>query len=362
MNRSRRYRSASPLDGMKAVGRKLRLNTFYDAVWRHPLRDLRALVRDGGPIQRRRTEAGHLEMQGASKTLPTMQPPNHDQGDKVHVLTGKRFWHQSVYCAASLQIVSESRITPVFYSDGSLTGDVQEALLRVLPWAEFVPIEVVETKLDAVLPISQFPTLRKRRETYVHLRKLTDIHVFGQGWKMVLDSDLLFFRTPSAMLAWFREPVPLCMADITDNYGFPLDYLQSMVEGLLPKRFNVGLYGMDSSSVDWSRLEWWCSRQLADFGPSYLQEQGLTAMLMAGKDVLTLPSDEYVLLPKIGEGRDPRAVMHHYVAESKRSYFQYGWREVDRRIREKAACRPMAVDEGSSQPLDGLTTREARAD
>jgi hypothetical protein len=272
-------------------------------------------------------------MQQAAHALPPLLPPRQDHGDQVHILTGKRFWHQSVYCAASLQLVARSRITPVFYSDGSLTTDVQDRLLRVLPWAQFMPDEAIKARLDAILPTTRFPTLRKRREAYVHLRKLTDIHVAGPGWKMVLDSDMLFFREPTAMLEWFRTPRPVCMADITDNYGFPLEYLQSMVEGALPKRFNVGLYGMDSSGVDWQRLEWWCSRQLADFGPSYLQEQGLTAMLMAGKDVRTLSPEEYVLMPSIQEGRTPRAVMHHYVDVSKRSYFQHGWRIIDAKVR-----------------------------
>src|SRR5262249_15894655 len=90
--------------------------------------------------------------------------------------------------------------------------------------------------------------------------------------------------------------------------------------------------------IDWTQVETWCARQLADFGPSYLQEQGLTAMLAAGRSVQVLPEADYVLMPAVREGRAQRAVMHHYVNHSKRSYFQYGWRTIDARIR---AIRPL---------------------
>jgi hypothetical protein len=321
------------MDTLKYAGRKLGLNRLYDVVWRHPIRNLHSLARDGGPYERRKTNLGHEAMRGAASTLPTLVPPSTNNEDRVHILTGQRFWHQSVYCAASLQLVCDHQITPVFYSDGSLTEEVKVSLQRVLPWAEFKTTEAIDAQLDLVLPTSRFPSLRGRRQSYVHLRKLTDVHIFPSTWNLVLDSDLLFFRTPTAMLDWFRSPHPMCMADIKDNYGFPLDYLQSMVDGPLPKRFNVGLCGIDSRTVDWDRLEYWCARQMADFGPSYLQEQGLTAMLMAGKTVHTLAEQDYILMPRLKEGRSPRAVMHHYVDVSKRSYFQHGWRQIDARIR-----------------------------
>jgi hypothetical protein len=334
MSQTEFRRPVSPLEPLKRIGRGLGLNKVYDAVWRNPIRDLCALALDGGPVERRRTEAGHVAMREAAATLPLLSAPLIDRGSRVHVLTGERFWHQSVYCIASLQMVSDERITPVFYSDGTLDDHVKASLHRILPWAEFVDASSVGALLDDVLPISRFPTLRARREEYVHLRKLTDIHIISDGWRLVLDSDLLFFRTPAAVIEWFGRPHPMCMQDVRDNYGYPLDYLQTLVGGQLPRRFNVGLYGLDSSIIDWPQVEFWCARQIADFGYSYLQEQGLTAMLMAGVDVHVLPETEYVLMPSVSEGRVRRAVMHHYVDRSKRSFFQYGWRAIDERIRE----------------------------
>ncbi len=326
-------RRSSPLEPLKRLGRQVGLNTLYNSVWVHPVKNLRALAEDGGPFERQKTAAGHEEMREAAKTLPSIQSPALDRGSRVHILTGERFWHQSVYCVASLQLVSHERITPVFYSDGSLNSSVKSHIRSIAPWSEFVEDSAINARLDLTLPHARFPTLRSRRESYVHLRKLTDIHTFAGSWKLVLDSDLLFYRTPSALIKWFDDPKPMHMLDVVDNYGYPLDYLESLAGAPLPRRLNVGVCGLDSGSIDWDRVEYWCKAQLDDFGPSYLQEQGLTAMIMASQNLSVLPEADYILMPRVHEGRTPRAIMHHYVHSSKRSYFQYGWRILDRRLR-----------------------------
>jgi hypothetical protein len=59
---------------------------------------------------------------------------------------------------------------------------------------------------------------------------------------------------------------------------------------------------------------------------SYYLEQALIAMLMAGRPCAIAPVADYVTKPGRKEGSTPGAVMHHYVAESKRWYFQQNWR------------------------------------
>jgi hypothetical protein len=91
---------------------------------------------------------------------------------------------------------------------------------------------------------------------------------------------------------------------------------------------NVGLYALYGPGIDWDRVEYWCRLQLELFGPNYLQEQALTALILTQGEVYPLPKSDYVVLPSLAEGRAPSAVLHHYVAHSKRSYFQHGWRHI----------------------------------
>ena len=46
------------------------------------------------------------------------------------------------------------------------------------------------------------------------------------------------------------------------------------------------------------------------------------------RDCTVAPLGDYVTLPGLPEVRDCRAVMHHYVAESKREYFRHNWARV----------------------------------
>ena len=59
----------------------------------------------------------------------------------------------------------------------------------------------------------------------------------------------------------------------------------------------------------------------------------LVAMLVARTQPCAIaPAGDYVTKPGHAEGTEPRAVMHHYVAESKRWYYRHGWRLVQRQL------------------------------
>ena len=91
---------------------------------------------------------------------------------------------------------------------------------------------------------------------------------------------------------------------------------------------NVGLTGLESSTLDWPRLEAWCRTLHEREGTNYYLEQALVAVLLAGRDCAIAPAADYVTLPRRPEALDCHAVMHHYVAESKRWYFQTNWRRA----------------------------------
>jgi hypothetical protein len=111
-------------------------------------------------------------------------------------------------------------------------------------------------------------------------------------------------------------------------YGYSAQLLRELVGGEVPERVNVGICGLRSDTIEWDRVEYWCREMLEREGTHYFQEQALTAMLLTGQNCLRLEPPDYVVLPNLAEGRKPKAALHHYVASSKRSYFQYGWRKV----------------------------------
>jgi hypothetical protein len=309
--------------------RRLGLGRILYRLYHVPVGLLRDSYKAGGPWQVRRTERGRLEMEAAAFTLPA--PPGVDDARALHVhlLTGRRFWYQTAFCLHTLSTQARRPIHPVIYDDGSLLPDEARQLLRLFPAARIISAAESIAKLEAHLPRDRFPALRERWDNYPNLRKLIDPHLASTGWKLVIDSDLLFFREPVFLKAWCDEPRgPLHAVDVESSYGYPRRDLDRLAGAPLSELVNVGLCGLESAELDWARIEAWCRELIERGGKSYYLEQALVAMILAGRACSVAPAADYVTLPRPPEARDCRAVMHHYVAESKRWYFQDNWRRA----------------------------------
>ncbi len=316
----------------RSLAQRLGLGRFALALWHQPVSRLRDSLRNGGPWQERRTERGRLAMETAARRLPPL-PPATGRPHELHLLTGRRFWYQTAFCLWSFARQAQRPLAPVIYDDGSLTPEFQEPLARLFPSIRFVPRAETVARLDEHLPVARFPVLRERWLNYPNLRKLTDPHLGRTGWKLVIDSDLLFFRRPEFLQHWLDAPDrPLHAVDCETSYGYARPLMDRLAGAPVADLVNVGLTGLDGATLDWERLEHWTRELQASAGTSYYLEQALIAMLVAGRDCAVAPADDYVTLPRPPEATDCRAVMHHYVAHSKRWYFQHNWaRTVDPR-------------------------------
>ena len=318
----------------KHTARQLGLGRAAYLLWHAPAAALRQSVRAGGPFEQWRDRQGRLAMEQAAAALPTRRGPAVAGRPELHFLTGRRFWYQTAFCLHSLQQQAGEVFRAVFHDDGSLDAGTIDRLRALFPAAEIRRRAENDARIEALLPVARFPFLHDRRHHYPNILKLTDVHAGAQGWRLVLDSDMLFFRRPEFLLAWLAAPDrPLHMTDVGDAYGYPLDFMGELAGAPVPHLVNVGLTGLRSEALDWDRLESWCRRLMEKHGPNYYLEQGLAAMLFAGQSCAVAPRPDYLLLPGENECRAPTAVLHHYVAEAKRGYFRHAWRHF-------AAARP----------------------
>ncbi|HVU17601.1 MAG TPA: glycosyl transferase family 2 [Candidatus Didemnitutus sp.] len=314
---------------MKALLRRTGVSTLAHHVWRRPTQALRKLIAEGGPVAVYRTSRGRQEMEAAATTLPALPAFPSAAPLEVHLLTGRAFWFQTAFCLWTLARQAARPIRPILYDDGTLDVECRDHLARLFPDASHVsPTECVEN-LETHFPAARFPALRDRWRVYPHIRKLIDPHAGGHGWKLVMDSDLLFFRPPTALIAWRDRPDrPLHAVDCTSSYGYSRSLMSQLAGTPIDERINVGLTGLESTHLDWDRIESWCRTLLAREGPNYYLEQALIAMLVSHVPCAVMPADDYVTRPEPPEALDCRAVMHHYVAESRRWYYQANWRRV----------------------------------
>lgn len=316
----------------RALARRLGLGRLSYLAWHRPRAAFARSHRAGGPWHQWLDHRGEAAMRRAAAQLP----PHADSSrapTEVWFLTGRRFWHQTAFCTSSLlhQAGHDLSLRPGFIDDGSFDGALVSESQRLFPGSLVRRAAECEALLDAALPVAKFPTLRAQRRTYIHLRKLTDAHVGHHGYRVVLDSDMLFFRRPDALLTWLAAPDrPIHMTDVHDAYGYPAPALAALAGRPVPSCVNVGVCGFDSDRLDWPRLEAWTTELLARHGTSYYLEQALVALLLAETPALRLPSADYRLLPDETECRAPTAALHHYVDLSKRGYFRHAWRHFSR--------------------------------
>lgn len=313
---------------MKAMARSLGLGRLAYHSWHRPVGMVRQMVAAGGPLEQLRTIRGRRAMEKAACTLPAL--PAFSGGPlELHVLSGRKCWYQTAFCLWTFCRQARRPLVPVVYDDGTLTPDNVEPLRRLFPAARFVSQAMSRSLLEASLPESRFPVLHERWRNYLNIRKLIDVHVGQTGWKLVVDSDLLFFRRPTLLIDWIDRPArPLHAVDCESSYGYSRELMEELAGGPVADRINVGLTGLESGALDWERIEFLCRTLVAREGRSYYLEQALIATLLAGCECTVAPASDYVTLPVLPESADCRAVMHHYVANSKPAYFRHNWRRA----------------------------------
>jgi len=316
---------------MRALLRRLGLGRTLYRLYHVPTGLLRDSIEAGGPWQARRTARGCVEMEAAARRLAPPRVPAAAPPIAVHVLTGRRFWHQTAFCLHTLSTCAGRPVHPVIFDDGSLSPGDAGCLARLFPATRVVSLAESESKLDRFLPRDRFPALRDWWGHNPNIRKFVDPHIGSRGWKLVIDSDMLFFREPAFLTGWHDSPrSPLHAVDIKSSYGYSRHLLEQLAGSPLADFVNVGLCGLDSGALDWPRIELWCRTLIEHGGRSYYLEQALVAMLVAGRACSVAPAADYVTLPRPPEALECRAVMHHYVAGSKRWYFQHNWRRAAR--------------------------------
>lgn len=310
---------------MRRLLKRLGLGRIIYYAWHWPRGEIAISIRAGGPIEQWRTARGRAAMRRAAAGLARQDFAG--PALELHLLTGRRFWYQTAFCLWSFSRQAGRALAPVIYDDGSLGAAHRAELERLFPAARFVAQADTIARLDAHLPAARFPVLRERWIRYPHIRKLTDPHAGSSGWKLVVDSDLLFFHKPQFLIDWLGAPArPLHAVDVEKSYGYSDALLASLAQSPLHPRLNVGLCGLNSSELDWELLEDCCRRLIAAEGTSYYLEQALVALILAGRGCAEAPALEYLTLPRPPEAVDCKAVMHHYVADSKRWYFRRNWR------------------------------------
>lgn len=299
---------------------------LINVLYRFPKSRFRTYKRFGGYFNYRQMLKGSRQMGAAVFKLPVSM--SYPDGLPIYFLTGKKYLHQTLFCINSLTKTSKEKYKFVIVDDGSFTEDNCRLLSAKLPDATFISANQVSKNIAEYLPSDKYPVLNYKRKVYPHLKKLTDIHTIDPvGWKLVLDSDMLFWEEPGEILRWLKKPLqPIHMVDCTESYGYTKNHMEALCGTKLPALLNVGVIGLNSGEINWCNLENWISELEAIEGTSYYLEQALTAMLVAGKESVVLDRNKYRVNPTHLDFEAKADILHHYVDLSRAIYFNKAWK------------------------------------
>ncbi|MEM6883630.1 MAG: glycosyl transferase [Verrucomicrobiota bacterium] len=301
-------------------------------LWYRPLGSIRALCAEGGPWEQWKTTRGRSAMiQSITKLKPIELNQSDDPNNaSLHFLSGHSYWFQTAFCLHSFLQHSPFRGKVFLHDDGTMMQNQLATLRRLFPGIEYISAVDNHDRILSKLPESKFPHLHERLSNFPLMKKILFIHTCHPGWNLFFDSDQLFFNEPTELNQWIQKPDrPIHAIDSDYAYGYTYSELLRIIrKNHIPEQLNTGIHGLHHKEIDWEGLESWCSKLMTQFGAHYFMEQAMIAMIIGDQDALALSATDYIVHPQLPEAEGCSAVLHHYVADSKKWYFRENWKRV----------------------------------
>jgi hypothetical protein len=300
------------------------LQTLINHLYRYPRAGLKQFGRFGGYFNYRRMIRQSRFMAKTSADLAPVQ--SFEDGLAIYFLTGKRYLYQTLFCITSLVKHTTAKFRFIIVDDGSFDQQFIARISLQLPGATIVTSAMIQENLSKRLPEHLYPYLHHKRKVYAHIKKLTDIHTIpGDSWKLVLDSDMLFWDEPAEMIEWLKSPdKPLHMVDCGESYGYSRKLMEDLCGRAVRPLINVGAIGLNPGAIDWNDVERWTKTLEEKEGKTYYLEQALSAMLIGDQASEVLDAGKYIVNPD----NNSSGILHHYVDLSKAIYFMEKWQLV----------------------------------
>jgi len=298
----------------------------YRLVFR-PIARARRRLEHGAGAQTRAWLGERAMMVAAEKLAPLVLPTSRSDWPACRFLTGQRFWHQTVFCAQSLELAAGCHLPLEFFDDGTLGPKYLQLLRSVFPHARLVASAEIRDRIETNLPRNRFPVLHAIRGRVVLMRKLMDLRAGCTTPSLYFDSDMLFFSRPKHLLAWAAQPAGQLHMFEAQFRGYVLSSAQahSLLGHDVRPNVNAGLTAIHDGRIDWEHFEWFCARLDDAQRRHTLIEQTLTALHFASTGAEALPADEYRLCDVLPD-EPPPCVVLHYVNVAKLNYRTTEWR------------------------------------
>jgi len=244
-------------------------------------------------------------------------------GVPVHVLTGRDDWLLACWMLASWFHTTARNWRIVIHDDGHLPAEAWPVFEKMFPGVTGVVAADADRKVIEAL--AGHPACRDYRQAHPLARKIFDIPALTTADRfIILDSDVLFFRKPEAMLRWCENATGECWfnEDLQESLPIPREEVRAKLGIDVWPRVNSGLCLMDRSAIDLDL----CERALRETGllagHIWLVEQALFAICASAHGAGGLLPPEYEV--SLAKKARPDAVARHYVGAVRQRFYGEG--------------------------------------
>lgn len=319
------------MSALRKFGRQFHLGRIVYALYFRPRQQLDLAGTYGWRLVLN-AQFGTYAMRRAADRLELPGGATGSLATPVCFLTGRKFVHQTLFCAHSFARAAGVLPPYEFISDGSLQGAGAAALRRLFPQA-IVPTDCeLEERVATALPPAKFRNLHALRRSFVLLRKLTDAMAGQVGYRLLFDSDMLFWSEPRELLRTIAAQMPLYLADtVDDGYTATRAEITRALGVPVATGVNSGLVGLDATRIDWELMERACAFLRSAPGDQRLLEQTLWALALGAAEARPLDSAAYrvVVDPPHWQtacAQAPAPVLLHYAWQARLPYAAHEWR------------------------------------
>jgi lipopolysaccharide biosynthesis glycosyltransferase len=265
----------------------------------------------------------------------------------VHSIVAHRFVYAYLVAVKSL-LYHFSDVTVFVHDDGSLNARDRELIRAHMPEAIIIDRAEITRRFDHEICD---PFLSQVRSSYTSYLKLFDPTFLRHGQRIILlDTDTLFLRAPTAVINWARnggEPwyhlAPRGNMKATSREKSATSQQEPHIQTLimndlvvlndelgrdyrLEQGFCAGFVGYSVDLVDFKELRELLTCLYAKFGDRIFRwgaEQAIHGLLLCGKGAKALPIQDYFVYTQNNAGNVANATFVHFVGENRFFRFRY---------------------------------------